>query len=158
MTSILIVAAAVLVSYFAAGGSTVIVDSSAPSPRPSTRPLRHRHRGRGACSPPLGITPGHRRLRPCGRQRRRHRGDERPAGERPGADRRPGLPGNTTAATGKGFAIGSASLTALALLVSYVSIVQEKTPEALDLSLTNPLMLVGLFIGACSPSSSPPTP
>ena len=56
--------------------------------------------------------------------------------------------GNTTAATGKGFAIDSASLTALALLVSYVSIVQEKTPEALDLSLTNPLMLVGLFIGA----------
>ena len=55
--------------------------------------------------------------------------------------------GNTTAATGKGFAIGSASLTALALLVSYVSIVQEKTPETLDLSLTNPLMLVGLFIG-----------
>ena len=43
--------------------------------------------------------------------------------------------GNTTAATGKGFAIGSASLTALALLVSYVSIVQEKTPETLDLSL-----------------------
>ena len=56
--------------------------------------------------------------------------------------------GNTTAATGKGFAIGSASLTALALLVSYVSIVQEKTPETLALSLTNPLMLVGLFIGA----------
>ena len=56
--------------------------------------------------------------------------------------------GNTTAATGKGFAIGSASLTALALLVSYVSIVQEKTPETLDLSLTNPLMLVGLFSGA----------
>jgi K(+)-stimulated pyrophosphate-energized sodium pump len=56
--------------------------------------------------------------------------------------------GNTTAATGKGFAIGSASLTALALLVSYVNIVQTKTPEVLDLSLTNPLMLVGLFIGA----------
>ncbi len=55
--------------------------------------------------------------------------------------------GNTTAATGKGFAIGSASLTALALLVSYVDIVQAKTEEALDLSLTNPLMLVGLFIG-----------
>ena len=32
--------------------------------------------------------------------------------------------------------------------MSYVSIVQEKTPETLDLSLTNPLMLVGLFIGA----------
>ena len=56
--------------------------------------------------------------------------------------------GNTTAATGKGFAIGSASLTALALLVSYVNMVQSKTPEVLDLSLTNPLMLVGLFIGA----------
>ena len=56
--------------------------------------------------------------------------------------------GNTTAATGKGFAIGSASLTSLALLVSYVDIVQSNTAEVLDLSLTNPLMLVGLFIGA----------
>ena len=56
--------------------------------------------------------------------------------------------GNTTAATGKGFAIGSASLTALALLVSYVDIVQSNTEEVLDLSLTNPLMLVGLFVGA----------
>ena len=55
--------------------------------------------------------------------------------------------GNTTAATGKGFAIGSASLTSLALLVSYVDIVQSKTEEVLDLSLTNPLMLVGMFIG-----------
>ena len=55
--------------------------------------------------------------------------------------------GNTTAATGKGFAIGSASLTSLALLVSYVDIVQAKSEAALDLSLTNPLMLVGLFIG-----------
>ncbi|MBE6962150.1 MAG: sodium-translocating pyrophosphatase [Ruminococcaceae bacterium] len=56
--------------------------------------------------------------------------------------------GNTTAATGKGFAIGSASLTALALLVSYVDIVQSRTKDVLDLSLTNPLMLVGLFVGA----------
>ena len=56
--------------------------------------------------------------------------------------------GNTTAATGKGFAIGSASLTALALLVSYVNIVVEKSADAMDLSLTNPLVLVGLFIGA----------
>jgi len=56
--------------------------------------------------------------------------------------------GNTTAATGKGFAIGSASLTSLALLVSYVDIVQKNTEEVLDLTLTNPLMLVGLFIGA----------
>ena len=59
--------------------------------------------------------------------------------------------GNTTAATGKGFAIGSAALTALALLVSYVDIVSarlEKIGGAIDLSLTNPAVLVGLFIGA----------
>ena len=56
--------------------------------------------------------------------------------------------GNTTAATGKGFAIGSASLTALALLVSYVNIVQEGTSELLNFTLTSPTVLVGLFIGA----------
>ena len=56
--------------------------------------------------------------------------------------------GNTTAATGKGFAIGSASLTALALLVSYVNIVQTRTPETLNFTLTSPSVLVGLFIGA----------
>ena len=55
--------------------------------------------------------------------------------------------GNTTAATGKGFAIGSASLTALALLVSYVNIVEAKGVN-MDLNLTNPMVLVGLFIGA----------
>ena len=54
--------------------------------------------------------------------------------------------GNTTAATGKGFAIGSAALTALALMVSYVSLVSEKA--AIDLSLTNPPVLIGLFVGA----------
>ena len=56
--------------------------------------------------------------------------------------------GNTTAATGKGFAIGSASLTALALLVSYVNIVQDNTDEILNFTLTSPTVLVGLFIGA----------
>ncbi len=55
--------------------------------------------------------------------------------------------GNTTAATGKGFAIGSAALTALALLVSYVDVVKAKT-TAIDLELTNPAVLVGIFIGA----------
>ena len=54
--------------------------------------------------------------------------------------------GNTTAATGKGFAIGSAALTALALLVSYVDVVKGKT--TIDLSLTNPAVLVGIFLGA----------
>ena len=60
--------------------------------------------------------------------------------------------GNTTAATGKGFAIGSASLTALALLVSYVNIADAKLAAmgkaAMDLKLTNPTVLVGLFVGA----------
>ena len=56
--------------------------------------------------------------------------------------------GNTTAATGKGFAIGSASLTALALLVSYVNIVQTRTSEVLDFTLTKPSVLVGMFVGA----------
>ena len=55
--------------------------------------------------------------------------------------------GNTTAATGKGFAIGSAALTALALLVSYVDVVKVKV-DTLDLSITNPAVLVGLFVGA----------
>jgi len=55
--------------------------------------------------------------------------------------------GNTTAATGKGFAIGSAALTALALLVSYVDIVRAKA-STINLELTNPSVLVGLFIGA----------
>ena len=55
--------------------------------------------------------------------------------------------GNTTAATGKGFAIGSAALTALALLVSYVDVVKVKV-DTLDLSITNPAVQVGLFVGA----------
>ncbi len=54
--------------------------------------------------------------------------------------------GNTTAATGKGFAIGSAALTALALMVSYVSLVSGKAE--IDLALTNPPVLIGLFVGA----------
>lgn len=56
--------------------------------------------------------------------------------------------GNTTAATGKGFAIGSAALTALALLVSYVDVVKTRMSFAPDLSLTNPAVLVGIFVGA----------
>jgi len=60
--------------------------------------------------------------------------------------------GNTTAATGKGFAIGSAALTALALIANYVEKVQQIDPEiVLDLSLMNPTVLVGLLVGACLP-------
>lgn len=62
--------------------------------------------------------------------------------------------GNTTAATGKGFAIGSAALTALALMVSYVDKVKsiEGGAEKLaNLTITNPTVLIGIFIGACLP-------
>ena len=58
--------------------------------------------------------------------------------------------GNTTAATGKGFAIGSAALTALALIASYVEKVETLAPDtALDMSVMNPVVLVGIFVGAC---------
>ena len=60
--------------------------------------------------------------------------------------------GNTTAATGKGFAIGSAALTALALIASYIAEVKILAPDfAFDLSITNPSVLVGLFVGAMLP-------
>ena len=64
--------------------------------------------------------------------------------------------GNTTAATGKGFAIGSAALTALALMASYINKVEEvaaTSGKTVDLSfdLTNPTVLGGLLIGCCLP-------
>lgn len=60
--------------------------------------------------------------------------------------------GNTTAATGKGFAIGSAALTALALIANYTDKVQAIDPEmVLDMSVMNPVVLVGVLIGACLP-------
>ncbi|MDR2686582.1 MAG: sodium-translocating pyrophosphatase [Oscillospiraceae bacterium] len=60
--------------------------------------------------------------------------------------------GNTTAATGKGFAIGSAALTSLALIVAYTDRIQELKPDfALDLSITNPAVLIGLLVGAMLP-------
>jgi K(+)-stimulated pyrophosphate-energized sodium pump len=60
--------------------------------------------------------------------------------------------GNTTAATGKGFAIGSAALTALALIASYIAEVKLKAPDLIiDLTITSPPVLVGLFIGGMLP-------
>ena len=60
--------------------------------------------------------------------------------------------GNTTAATGKGFAIGSAALTALALIAAYISEVSIIAPNMkFNLNITNPPVLVGLFIGAMMP-------
>ncbi len=60
--------------------------------------------------------------------------------------------GNTTAATGKGFAIGSAALTALALMASYINKIKEIDASAkLSFDIMNPKVLVGLFIGTCLP-------
>ncbi|MAM82982.1 MAG: sodium-translocating pyrophosphatase [Euryarchaeota archaeon] len=56
--------------------------------------------------------------------------------------------GNSTAAIGKGFAIGSAALTALALFAAYKT---SAGLEAADLSLTNPEVVIGLLIGGALP-------
>ncbi len=64
--------------------------------------------------------------------------------------------GNTTAATGKGFAIGSAALTALALIVAYKDHIMHEAVRLgkvvnMNLSLLDPNVLVGVFIGAMMP-------
>ena len=59
--------------------------------------------------------------------------------------------GNTTAAIGKGFAIGSAALTTLALFASFRSVIQAKTGSELSIDITNPWVMGGLFIGGMLP-------
>jgi K(+)-stimulated pyrophosphate-energized sodium pump len=54
--------------------------------------------------------------------------------------------GNTTAAVGKGFAIGSAALTALALFAAYTTAIGD-----ISLELTNPMVVIGLLIGGSLP-------
>ena len=55
--------------------------------------------------------------------------------------------GNSTAAVGKGFAVGSAALTALSLFASYREAVNNLTADELRIDVTNPDVIVGLFIG-----------
>jgi K(+)-stimulated pyrophosphate-energized sodium pump len=58
--------------------------------------------------------------------------------------------GNTTAAIGKGFAIGAAALAALAIIAAFVETVQAHNP-GFSLEITNPTVLVGMFIGGTIP-------
>ncbi len=59
--------------------------------------------------------------------------------------------GNTTAAIGKGFAIGSAALTALALFSAFSQAIAVKTGKPLDISLTDADVVIGLLIGGTIP-------
>ncbi|MFQ6097638.1 MAG: sodium-translocating pyrophosphatase, partial [Armatimonadota bacterium] len=59
--------------------------------------------------------------------------------------------GNTTAAIGKGFAIGSAALTALALFSAYTNAVTPQGTPPIILDIVNPKVVIGVFLGAIMP-------
>jgi K(+)-stimulated pyrophosphate-energized sodium pump len=86
-----------------------------------------------------------REARPCEHERHKHRHAEHRA-PKGGATRGLVALGNTTAAVGKGFAIGSAALTALALFSAYASAVKLES-----INLLQPLTVIGLLIGGAIP-------
>ncbi|HID94399.1 MAG TPA: sodium-translocating pyrophosphatase [bacterium (Candidatus Stahlbacteria)] len=59
--------------------------------------------------------------------------------------------GNTTAAIGKGFAVGSAAFAALGLLTAYLVTVNKFASNPITLSLTNPRLIAGLLVGGMVP-------
>ena len=59
--------------------------------------------------------------------------------------------GNTTAAIGKGFAIGSAALTALALFAAFITAYEAVNPDEVIINVTNPYVMAALFVGAMLP-------
>ena len=59
--------------------------------------------------------------------------------------------GNTTAAIGKGFAIGSAALTTLALFAAFSEVIKAKTGTSLIIDINEPIVMAALFIGAMLP-------
>jgi K(+)-stimulated pyrophosphate-energized sodium pump len=113
------------------------------------RTLRRRHRRRQHAGHRRHHH-GDRRLRPGGRQRRRHCRDGGLGPEtRKITDSLDEL-GNTTAAIGKGFAIGAAALAALTIITAYIAEVSHRIPD-FELEISDPDVLIGMFIGGIFP-------